>query len=182
MKKEVRKNNKGFSLVELIVVVAIMAVLMVVLAPAMLRYVEKTRKGKDDSAASEVREAVELALADNTIYEAVNEKWKLTDATKKATGVIVVRIETTGEIKLTGQGSTAAGLLDEVAYTVGKISLSSGSAQSSEVAGIKLTSKDRKETGYYFTVDYDPERKAYIVNEPNPTNTEPSPDNVGSVS
>ena len=42
MKKEMKKknNNKGFSLVELIVVIAIMAVLMVVLAPAMLRYVE----------------------------------------------------------------------------------------------------------------------------------------------
>ena len=38
------KNNKGFSLVELIVVVAIMAVLVGVLAPAYLRYVEKTRQ------------------------------------------------------------------------------------------------------------------------------------------
>lgn len=38
-----KKNNSGFSLVELIVVVAIMAVLVGVLAPAYLRYVEKTR-------------------------------------------------------------------------------------------------------------------------------------------
>lgn len=38
------KRNKGFSLIELIVVVAIMAVLVGVLAPAYLRYVEKTRK------------------------------------------------------------------------------------------------------------------------------------------
>ena len=42
MKKQ--KNNKGFSLVELIVVVAIMAVLVGVLAPAYLRYVEKARR------------------------------------------------------------------------------------------------------------------------------------------
>ena len=40
---KIHKNNKGFSLVELIVVVAIMAVLVGVLAPAYLRYVEKTR-------------------------------------------------------------------------------------------------------------------------------------------
>ena len=39
-----KKNNKGFSLVELIVVVAIMAVLVGVLAPAYLRYVEKARQ------------------------------------------------------------------------------------------------------------------------------------------
>ena len=39
-----QKNNKGFSLIELIVVVAIMAVLVGVLAPAYLRYVEKARR------------------------------------------------------------------------------------------------------------------------------------------
>lgn len=39
-----KRNNKGFSLIELIVVVAIMAVLVGVLAPAYLRYVEKARR------------------------------------------------------------------------------------------------------------------------------------------
>jgi len=39
-----RSNNKGFSLVELIVVVAIMAVLVGVLAPSYLKYVEKARE------------------------------------------------------------------------------------------------------------------------------------------
>ena len=38
------KKNKGFSLIELIVVVAIMAVLVGVMAPAYLRYVEKARR------------------------------------------------------------------------------------------------------------------------------------------
>lgn len=72
MKKEVKTNNKGFSLVELIVVVAIMAVLMVVLAPAMLRYVEKSRAQKDDSAVSELRNAVDLALAQDDVYNEAN--------------------------------------------------------------------------------------------------------------
>ena len=72
MKNEMKKkNNKGFSLVELIVVVAIMAVLMVVLAPAMLRYVEKTRIQKDETAVSEVKNAVELALADETVAKSI---------------------------------------------------------------------------------------------------------------
>ena len=65
-----RKNNKGFSLVELIVVVAIMAVLMAVLVPTLVRNVEKTRVQKDKSAISEVREAVVLALADEEFLDA----------------------------------------------------------------------------------------------------------------
>ena len=78
MKKELkntkRKNNKGFSLVELIVVIAIMAVLMAVLAPAMLRYVEKSRVQKDESAVSEVINAVNNALAEETINEKAGRK------------------------------------------------------------------------------------------------------------
>ena len=74
MKNEMKKkNNKGFSLVELIVVIAIMAVLMVVLAPAMLRYVEKTRVQKDESAVAEVINAVNLALSEEAINEATKE-------------------------------------------------------------------------------------------------------------
>lgn len=63
-----KTNNKGFSLVELIVVVAIMAVLMVVVAPQLLRYVERTRIQRDESAASEVAHAVEIAIADEDVY------------------------------------------------------------------------------------------------------------------
>lgn len=44
-KKEL--NNKGFSLMELIIVVAIMAVLIGVLAPQYLKYVEKSRESAD---------------------------------------------------------------------------------------------------------------------------------------
>ncbi len=65
MKKKM--NNKGFSLVELIIVIAIMAVLMVVLAPQLLKYVEKTRLQKDNSAISEIANAIKVACADETI-------------------------------------------------------------------------------------------------------------------
>ena len=56
------KSNNGFSLVEIIVVVAIMAILVGVLAPAYLRYVEKTRKQRDDTAAEEIRHAAEIVV------------------------------------------------------------------------------------------------------------------------
>jgi prepilin-type N-terminal cleavage/methylation domain-containing protein len=70
MYNDVRKNeNKGFSLVELIVVVAIMAVLVAVLAPSLLAYVERTRAQKDDSAMGEVANAIMLALANQDAYD-----------------------------------------------------------------------------------------------------------------
>lgn len=65
MKKKM--NNKGFSLVELIVVVAIMAVLIGVLAPQYLRYVEKSRLQKDNSAIAEIANAMKIAAADEDI-------------------------------------------------------------------------------------------------------------------
>lgn len=45
--KSLKKNNKGFSLVELIIVIAIMAVLVGTLAPQYVRYVEKSRMAAD---------------------------------------------------------------------------------------------------------------------------------------
>jgi prepilin-type N-terminal cleavage/methylation domain-containing protein len=69
---KIKKNaTKGFSLVELIVVVAIMAVLTAVLAPSLLAYVERTRAQKDDSAMGEVTNAIMLALADQDVYDEV---------------------------------------------------------------------------------------------------------------
>lgn len=70
MKNEILTNeNKGFSLVELIVVIAIMAVMTSVLAPSLLGYVEKSRMQKDDSAMGEVNNAIKLALADQDVYD-----------------------------------------------------------------------------------------------------------------
>ena len=67
------RNNKGFSLVELIVVVAIMAVLVGVLAPAYLKYVEQSREKKDLNNIEEVRHAVEIALADEAVFAEVTD-------------------------------------------------------------------------------------------------------------
>lgn len=63
MKKE-NMNNKGFSLVELIIVIAIMAILIVVLAPQYLKYVEKSRNSTDLQSATEFKNAMEIYAAD----------------------------------------------------------------------------------------------------------------------
>ena len=67
-----KTNNKGFSLVELIIVIAIMAVLIAVLAPQFLRYVERSRYQKDITAVSELENAVEVAMANEVYANAMN--------------------------------------------------------------------------------------------------------------
>jgi type IV pilus assembly protein PilA len=77
---DVRKNeNKGFSLVELIVVIAIMAVMTAVLAPSLLQYVERSRAQKDDSAMGELTNAIKLAMADQDVYDELLEISRNTD-------------------------------------------------------------------------------------------------------
>lgn len=59
-----RTKNSGFSLVELIIVVAIMAVLTAVLAPTYIKYVEKTRAVKDEEYADNIRRTCEAVVSD----------------------------------------------------------------------------------------------------------------------
>ena len=64
-----QSKNKGFSLVELIVVIAILVVFAAVLIPSLLQYTENSRAQKDESAMDEVVNAVQLALADQDCFD-----------------------------------------------------------------------------------------------------------------
>ncbi|MCI8307988.1 MAG: type II secretion system protein [Lachnospiraceae bacterium] len=66
MKKSL-KCNKGFSLVELIVVVLIMAIIAVALAPQVMKWVGHSRTSTDASTYDTVVENIQLALADETV-------------------------------------------------------------------------------------------------------------------
>jgi len=108
------KNNKGFSLVELIIVIAIMAVLIGVLAPQYLRYVEKSKRQADYSAANSVFDAAKVACADP----------ELQDALKNCVGG---KITVTGGAKGYTFTSVDTKVKDDIAATV-------------QSAGINLTS------------------------------------------
>ena len=69
MEKQKRLGNKGFSLVELIVVIAIMAILISVLAPTLISKIEESRESTDIKALDEIRQAVVTALADEDVYK-----------------------------------------------------------------------------------------------------------------
>ena len=96
------KNNKGFSLVELIIVVAIMAVLMGILAPQYIRYVEKTRIRADDSIISDMDKAASALLADEKYY------------TVAANTVTVTMTHATGAVSVEGLGSMATTFVNEM--------------------------------------------------------------------
>ena len=62
-------KNKGFSLVELIIVIAIMAILAAAIAPALIRYIDKSRRADDVTAAGTVESSVSAALANEDAYD-----------------------------------------------------------------------------------------------------------------
>ena len=57
-------NNKGFSLVELIIVIAIMAILVGITAPLLIKYIEKSRVSADMRSLDVIYQAVIYAAND----------------------------------------------------------------------------------------------------------------------
>ncbi len=83
-----KMNNKGFSLVELIVVVLIMAIIAVALAPQVMKWVENSRKSNDIENYNALIEAANVAGTDEKVIKAIGGS--------SGTGSATVRFSTTG--------------------------------------------------------------------------------------
>ena len=135
-KTQKRLGNKGFSLVELIVVIAIMAVLVGVLAPTLIKNVENSRKSKDQQNLDTVKEAIVVALQD--------------DAEKGVYSNLA-----TGKTALTGSDGTVTFGSDASTDSQAAIAENLGTT-AADITGkkytVKLTSKDFKDKTVTYTV------------------------------
>lgn len=71
MKYGPKKNNKGFSLVELIVVVLILVVVSVSLAPQIIKWANNSRVATDRQTVDDVISIARIALTEQNAYSAV---------------------------------------------------------------------------------------------------------------
>ena len=71
--KKLRQSNKGFSLVELIIVIAIMAILVGVMAPQLIRYIEKGKVSADTQFCDTLHSAITYALMDPDVQAATDD-------------------------------------------------------------------------------------------------------------
>ena len=69
-KKQKSLTNKGLSLVELIIVIAIMAVLVGVLAPQYIKYLDKSKISADKQLTDSIRQAMTTTMLDPEITDA----------------------------------------------------------------------------------------------------------------
>ena len=88
------RDNKGFSLTELLIVIAIMAILAAALTPVVIHFIDKSRKAVDIETAQVLFEAAELASASND--DDASEGWSIPVTTRNTAAVARTTVNAAG--------------------------------------------------------------------------------------
>jgi type IV pilus assembly protein PilA len=83
--KKITKNNKGFSLIELIIVIAIMAVLVAIIAPNLTKYLGSSKTQTDNKNADEIKAQIKNCISDATTQDIAVNAWTGQDLTTLST-------------------------------------------------------------------------------------------------
>lgn len=149
MKKRIQKylsgSNEGFSLVELIIVIAIMAILVGVVALAVIPNLEKSRESKDLATLDSLVSGVSTAIANDPSISG-SGTLNISGVTSGASGLEGAVYQQLGDISKTTMVSSAgkSGTLI-VQYTIGGATASSVRAY---VAATDTTVTDAAECKY----------------------------------
>lgn len=97
--RERKKDNKGFTLVELVIVIAILAILVGILAPQYTKYVEKSRKSADVNNMDEIIRAIEVYYVDQGADSKLTEVQTITITMTKTAAVEIKVGDDTNTLK-----------------------------------------------------------------------------------
>ncbi len=120
-----KTNNKGFSLVELIVVIAIMAILAAVAIPTFAGFIEKAKVASDESFVNDIEYAIKIAHAGTpddkiTEFKVTASNGVISTVTYKVGGD-AVEIDVSGGAGTLDKTATADTRESDASYVVGCI-------------------------------------------------------------
>ena len=63
--KSLKNNNKGFTLIEIVIVIVIIAILAAMLVPSLLKWIDNAKQKSAISAGSSIKTSIESVIADD---------------------------------------------------------------------------------------------------------------------
>jgi prepilin-type N-terminal cleavage/methylation domain-containing protein len=139
-----KSSNKGFSLIELIIAIAILVILTGLLAPQFMRYIEKSREAKDVQTLDTVYEAVQAALADKDAYEDAIDTTKHQDLSTASKG------ETLSSLLVASSADDFEKELQANLGGVSELKLESKKAKAISGGAIYVMIDDNAQVGVYY--------------------------------